>query len=87
MTALFFFIPFPVRGYRLIIGCCGESESQWRCPELSLWVLIFMLSIRLLGFILPTSGFSGWPEPGTAGSFYGLSTPRRLRRRPGYYVR
>jgi hypothetical protein len=30
---------------------------QGRYPELSLWVLIFVLSTRLLGFLLSTSGF------------------------------
>ena len=42
------------------LAALGKGERQGRFPELSLWVLIFMLSTRLLGFILSTSGFSGW---------------------------
>jgi len=44
------------------LAALGKSERQGRCPELTLWVLIFMLSTRLLDFFLLTSGVSGWPD-------------------------
>ena len=36
------FPPFPFRawGFRLVIGCSGESERQGRHPVFSLWVLV-----------------------------------------------
>ena len=66
------------------LAALGKGERQWRCPELSLWVLISMLSTRLLGFFLSTSGFSDWPVPGAGGYVYNLFHPRGLRRRPEY---
>ena len=61
MTSLFYLLSFPVCGYRLSIGCSGESERRGRCPEVSFWVLIFVSETRLPGFISSTTGFSRWP--------------------------
>ena len=87
MTGWFFPHTVPCEAIVWSLADLEKCERQGRCPELSLWVLIFMFSTRLLGFFLSTSGFSGWHGPGAGGSFYIYSTPRRLRRRPGYVER